>query len=120
MFAILPAIRHLPTLSLLLVVLSLHVIAWYWLRGTAAVRASAARRRVLNLALVLLVALMLAGFSLRLARVALILPEGPWAIWVQAAALGWALSFLVLFAGLWIVRRAPRFDPRRRRWLKAA
>lgn len=115
-----PAIRHLPTLSLLLVVLSLHILAWRWLREATGVRASVARRRVLNLALAFLIALMLAGFSLRLARVVLILPAGSWAIWLQAAALGWALTFLVLFAGLWIVRRAPRFDPRRRRWLKAA
>jgi predicted MPP superfamily phosphohydrolase len=38
--------------------------------------------------------------------------------WFQAAALGWALSFFAIFAGLWLWRRSPRFDPQRRKWLK--
>jgi hypothetical protein len=117
---IIPDIRHLPTLTLLVLVLALHLVAWRWLRGAAGVRTSPARRLILHLAMISMTALLLVGFSLRLARVARVLPPGPWTVWIQAAALGWALSFLVLFAGLWIVRRAPRFDPARRRWLKAA
>jgi uncharacterized protein len=120
LLAIFPAIRHLPTLTLLVIVLALHVVAWRWLIASAGERVPLGRTRLLNLTVTCLVALLIGGFSLRLARVARVVPSGAWLSWVQAAALGWALSFLALFIGLWIWRRAPRFDPGRRRWLKTA
>jgi predicted MPP superfamily phosphohydrolase len=63
---------------------------------------------------------MIGGFALRLARVSQFVPPGSWVPWLQAAALGWALSFFTIFAGLWLWRRSPRFDPERRKWLKIA
>lgn len=113
-------IRYLPTLALLVVVLALHLVAWRWLVAAANVRASRARRWLLNLAGISLVGLLIGGFSLRVAHVALLVPPGSWVAWTQAAALGWALSFVALFAALWLWRRTPGFDPGRRRWLKAA
>ena len=112
--------RHTPTLTVLAVMLALHFVTWRWLMAAQAVRRAMWRKLLVTLAGASVVALLVTGFSLGFARVLMVLPPGSWIAWLRAAALGWGLLFLGLFLAIWSWRRAPRFDPGRRRLLRAA
>ncbi len=120
MLTIFPSVRHLPTLTLLVIVLVLHFVSWRWLMAAASVRASPAKKLLLSLAGAAFAVLLAGGFSLGFARVALALPPGAWVVWTEGAALGWALLSVGFFLGLWLWRLSPRFDPGRRRLLRTA
>jgi hypothetical protein len=60
------------------------------------------------------------GVSLGFARVLATLPAGRWIAWTRAAALGWALFSFCLALALWLWKRAPKFDPSRRKLLRGA
>lgn len=112
--------RHLPALTILLIVLVLHFQMWRWLMVADGVRRSLSRRLAASLGMGSAVALMLAGFSLGFTRVLLAVPPGPWIAWMRAAALGWALWSIGVFLAVFLWRRIPEFDPGRRRLLQAA
>ncbi len=112
--------RHLPALTILLIVLVLHFQMWRWLMAAGGVRRSLSRRLAASLGMGFAVALMLAGFSLGFTRVLLAVPPGPWIAWMRAAALGWALWSIGVFLAVFLWRRIPEFNPGRRRLFQAA
>jgi predicted MPP superfamily phosphohydrolase len=115
-----PYARHLPSLTILAVSLGLQFVIWRWWMTAAKVRSSTFRKCLVTLATGISVAVLLAGFSLRLLRVIRVLPPGSWISVVRGVALGWALALPWLFLAVWLWRRAPAFDARRRRLLKVA
>jgi hypothetical protein len=88
--------------------------------AAAGVRSSAFRKCLVTFATGILVALLAAGFSLQVMRVVQAVPAGPWMSLVRGAALAWSLCLPWVFVAAWLWRRAPGFDPRRRRFLKVA
>jgi hypothetical protein len=115
-----PWSRHLPVLVIFFVVLALHLWMWRTLAAGEGVRRSLSRRLAVGACFVLLIAMLAGGFSLGFARVLVRIPPGHWIAWTRAAALGWALLSIGAFAALWLWRSVPRFDPSRRRLLRAA
>jgi predicted MPP superfamily phosphohydrolase len=113
-----PWSRHLPVLVIFFVVLVLHLSMWRTLAGGEEGRRSLPRRLAVSLCFALLISLLAGGLSLSFARVLARVPRGPWISWVRAAALGWALLSVGVFAALWLWRGAPRFDLSRRRLLR--
>ena len=111
--------RHLPALTILLIVLVLHFQVWRWLMAAGGMRRSLSRRLAASLAIGFVVALVLAGFSLSFTRVLQAVPPGSWIAWLRAAALGWALWSIGMFLAVSLWRCIPRFDPGRRRVLQA-
>ena len=112
--------RHLPVLTVFLVVTLLHVWMWRTLVAGSRVRRSRVRTVSVCLGVLLSVALIAIGVSLEFARVLATLPAGRWIAWTRAAALSWALFSLCLALFFWLRRLAPEFDPSRRKLLRAA
>jgi len=115
-----PHPRHLPALTIVAIMLVLHFVMWRWSMAAAKVRSSKLRKCLVTVATGIPVALLLTGLSLGSTRVLQALPPGRWVSVVRGAALAWALGFGWLFLAVWLWRKAPAFDPRRRRLLKAA
>lgn len=109
--------RHLPALTLLLMVLALHFQMWRWLMAAGF---SLSRKLAASLGIGFVVAAMLAGFSLSFTQVLRAVPPGAWVAWMRAAALGWALWSIGMYMAFFFWRRIPKFDPGRRRLFQAA
>ncbi len=115
-----PWSRHLPVLAVFLAVTLLHVWMWRTLVAGRRVRRSRVWSVSVCLGVLLSVALVAIGVSLESARVLATLPAGRWIAWTRAAAVSWALFSFCLALSLWLRRRAPEFDPSRRRLLRAS
>ena len=72
------------------------------------------------LGVLLSLALIAIGVSLRFAHVLATLPAGQWIAWTRAAALAWALFSFCLALALWLRTLTPKFDPSRRKLLRAS
>jgi hypothetical protein len=112
--------RHLPSLAAFLAVTLLHVWMWRALASGGGVRRSRVWVVSVSLGALLSLALVAMGVSLGYARVLARLPAGQWIAWIRAAALGWVLFSFCLALALWLRKLAPKFDPSRRKMLRAA
>ena len=115
-----PGSRHFPALVVLLAVTGLHVWMWRTLVAGRAVRRSRLWVVSVGLGVLLSVALVAIGISLGFARVLATLPAGQWIAWSRAVALCWVLFSFCLALALWLRKLAPKFDPSRRKLLRAA
>jgi hypothetical protein len=120
MHLILLASRHLPDLAVFLAVTMLHVWMWRTLVAGGGVRRSRIWIVSVTLGALLSLALVAIGVSLGFARVLARLPAGRWIAWIRAAALCWVLFSFCLALALWLRKAAPKFDPSRRKMLRAA
>jgi len=109
----------MPALTLVAIMLVLHFVIWRWGMRASKVRTSSLRKGLWTL---LMESRRPAGdgcepgIHARSQRTA----PGRWISTVRGAALAWALSFGWIFLAVWLWRKAPAFDPRRRFLLKAA
>lgn len=116
----LPHPRHLPAITAVAVMLALQFVAWRWCVRAERVRRSTLRKLLVTIAWLVPAALLVAGLSLGFVPVLQALPPGRWMSIVRGLSLAWALGFGWVFLAIWLWRRAPAFDPRRRRMLKLA
>jgi predicted MPP superfamily phosphohydrolase len=112
--------RHLPGLAVFLAVTAMHVWMWRALVAEGRVRRSRVWILSAGLGVLLSVALLAIAASLGFARILATLPAGQWIAWIRAAALSWVLFSFCLALALWLRRRAPKFDPSRRKLLGLA
>ncbi len=112
--------RHLPEITVAAVILVLQLVAWWWSMHAARVRNSTLNKLLVTIAWLIPAALLLTGLSLSFGRVIQALPPGRWISIVRGLSLAWALGFGWVFLAVLLWRRAPAFDPRRRRLLKTA
>jgi hypothetical protein len=111
---------HLQSLAMFLAVTMLHIWMWRALVTGGKVRRSRVWVVSVGLGVLLSVALVAIGISLGFGRVLAVLPAGQWVTWTRAAALGWVLFSFCLALSLCLRRIAPKFDPSRRKLLRAA
>ena len=90
-----------------------------WLLVEGVARRKCARRAVKLVAAALSIWVFL-GFCFSIHRFERQLPLAPWVVWVRGVALAWALASVGAVAVWFLARRVPRYDPGRRRLLRAA
>lgn len=111
--------RYWPEVAGVILGVAAQLLLVRWLLEEGVARRPAARR-ALKLAAAILSLWVFLGFFFSIRRFEGQLPLAPWVIWARGMALAWALASVGAASSWFLVRRVPRFDPRRRKLLQAA
>ena len=111
---------YLPSLVLLTLILAMQAQMARWLFQHPRVRTRTRPKLWVLAAALFSCGWLVLGFAAGIPRFMRQLPPNPWLPWMRASALAWSLITLGLFFALLIWRQAPRFDPGRRKALRAA
>jgi len=110
--------RHWPEVVGVVAGVGAQILLARWLLEPPPGRRPAYSRAV-KLAAVVLCVWVFLGFFFSIRRFGSWLPASSWVLWLRGLALTWAMAS-VGAAALWFLRRLPRYNPSRRRWLQAA
>jgi hypothetical protein len=112
--------RYWPELLGMLLALAAQIQLGWWLLKGPRVERSAVLRRTVKVAVLLASVWVLLGFFFSIQRMARWLPPSPGVVWLRGLALAWAMISVGEVAIWFLWRRAPQYDPGRRRLLRAA